>query len=337
MSTIKAVVQRRAGDPADVLEIADVDSPPAPGPGQVTVAVTMFPVHPGDLQMIATSGPGDGRPAGVGAEATGVVVKAGPGVTVSVGARVSTFLLGGLWRERVTVSAADVVPVPDSLSDEVAAQLLINPITVLMLRRAAQRHPSVGFDGVILNNAAASSVGRLFTAGAAHHHIDTISIVRSDARAEQLAQRFPDVPVVSTQSADWQDRVRDAAGGRPIAVALDPIGGDAAADLLSLLDPGGSAIVYGLMAPEPIPLHAATLVHRDLNISGLNIGRWAGASAEQRRSDVASALSIAHGLAAHFDVAATYPLGDIRSAVAHAAQSGKTGTVLVRVTEGDAS
>ena len=212
MSTIKAVVQRRAGDPADVLEIADVDSPPAPGPGQVTVAVTMFPVHPGDLQMIATSGPGDGRPAGVGAEATGVVVTAGPGVTVSVGTRVSMFLLGGLWRERVTVSVADVVPVPDSLSDEVAAQLLINPITVLMLRRAAQRHVSVGFDGVILNNAAASSVGRLFTAG---------GDAPPDRHHQHRAQRRPGRATGATlsgcsqwfrrTSADWQDRVRDAA------------------------------------------------------------------------------------------------------------------------------
>ena len=91
----------------------------------------------------------------------------------------------------------------------------INPITVLMLRRAAQHHPSVGFDGVILNNGAALSVGRLFTAGAAHHRIATIGIVRSAARAEELSRRFPDVPVVSTHSADWSERVRDAAGGDP--------------------------------------------------------------------------------------------------------------------------
>jgi NADPH:quinone reductase-like Zn-dependent oxidoreductase len=336
VNTIRAVVQRRSGNPADVLEVVDVDPPPAPGPGQVTVAVTAFPVHPGDLQMIGATEPSDGQPMGVGAEATGVVVDAGPGVTLQPGARVSMFLLGGLWRERVTVSTEDLVLVPDSLTDDVAAQMLINPITVLMLRRAAQDHPSVGFDGVILNNAAASSVGRLFTAGAAHHRIATIGIVRSDARAEELAQRFPDVPVVSTQSPDWRQRVRDAAGGRPISVALDPVGGDASAELLSLLDSGGSLVVYGLMAPERIPVHAATLVHRALSIQGLTIARWAHTPVEQRRSDLASAIAISQGLAAHFDVAARYPLDDVRSAVAHAARSGKTGTVLVRVTEGDA-
>ena len=105
------------------------------------------------------------------------------------------------------MDAEQAVPVPDSHPDEIAAQTLVNPVTVLMLRRAAQQHFSVGFDGVVLNNAAASAVGRLFTAGAHHHQIVTISIVRNEARAEQLRDRFPEVPVVSADSPDWTARV----------------------------------------------------------------------------------------------------------------------------------
>ncbi|WP_197740007.1 zinc-binding dehydrogenase [Mycolicibacterium sp. P9-64] len=334
MSTIKAVVQSRAGDPTEVLDVADVEAPPPPGPGQVTIAVTRFPVHPGDLQTIAATRPDGGHPAAVGAEATGVITAAGPGVDLPVGTRVAAFFVGGAWRQQITVGADVVVAVPDALTEDVAAQMLINPITVLMLRRAAQQHHSVGFDGVILNNGAASSVGRLFTAGAQHHQIATISIVRSAARADELSRRFPDVPVVSTHTADWKDQVRAAVAGRPIAVALDPIGGTASADLLTLLDPGGSLVLYGLMAPEQIPLHASTLVHRDLTIRGLTIGRWALSSAEQKKSDLASAAAISQGLASHFDVAAIYPIDRIRDAAAHAARSGKTGTILVDATSG---
>ena len=64
------------------------------------------------------------------------------------------FLVDGAWRQEITVDAELAVPVPDSLPDEIAAQMLVNPVTVLMLRRAAQQHFSVGFDGVVLNNAA---------------------------------------------------------------------------------------------------------------------------------------------------------------------------------------
>ncbi|TPG35275.1 dehydrogenase [Mycobacterium hodleri] len=326
---MKAVVSRRAGAGTEVLEIADVDAPARPGPGQVTIEVTSFPVHPGDLQAVAAARPDSAGPVIAGAEATGVVVEAGPGVALTAGMRVTTFLIDGAWRQQITVDADRVVAVPDLLSDQVAAQMLINPVTVLMLRRAAQQHVSVGFDGVVLNNAAASAVGRLFTAGSAHHQIATISIVRSDDRADQLKQLFPEVPVISTQAPDWPDRIRAAAGGRPIPVALDPIGGVGSGDLLSLLSPGGSLVVYGLMAPEAIPLHAATLVHHDLALRGLNIGRWPLAPVEQRRSDLASATAIAQGLSAHFDVAAWYPLEEIRAAAAHVDRPGKVGTVLV--------
>jgi threonine dehydrogenase-like Zn-dependent dehydrogenase len=103
----------------------------------------------------------------------------------------------GAWRQVANVDAANVVPVPDSVPDEVAAQMLCNPVTAVMLRRTAQQHFAVGYDGVVLNNAAASSVGRLFTAVAEHHQIATISIVRREERAQQLRDRFLTVPAVS--------------------------------------------------------------------------------------------------------------------------------------------
>jgi NADPH:quinone reductase-like Zn-dependent oxidoreductase len=183
----------------------------------------------------------------------------------------------------------------------------------------------------VLNNAAASSVGRLFTAIAEHHQIATISIVRSEARAHQLRDRFPTVPVVSTSDPDFVERIRTAAAGRPIPVALDPVGGTMADDLLSALSPGGTLIIYGALGQEPIPLHAAAVLHSALGIRGLTISRWLTAvSAEQRASDVASAVTITTGMPQHFDVAAVYPLDRIADAVRHVSQPGKVGTVVVK-------
>jgi NADPH:quinone reductase-like Zn-dependent oxidoreductase len=260
-----------------------------------------------------------------------VVTEVGAGVTgFRPGTRVSFFPHSGAWRQVVNVDAAIAVPVPDSVPDEVAAQMLCNPITALMLRRAAERHFGVGFDGVVLNNAAASSVGRLFTAIAERHQIATVSIVRSEQRAEQLRDRFPTVPVISTADQGWVAQVHTAAAGRPIPVALDPVGGIMASDLLSTLSPGGTLIIYGLLAQEPIPVHAAVL-QSALGVRGLTINRWLTAvSAEQRASDVASAVMLAMGMPQHFDVAAVYPLDRIADAVRHVSQPGKVGTVVVK-------
>src|SRR4029077_3138732 len=130
-----------------------------------------FPIHPGDLVGVRFGPRTPGQRTVAGLEGTGVVVAAGPGVdTPTVGARVTVFPNPGSWAQRINVAAELAVPVPDSVSDDVAAQMVCNPLTALLLYRAAQQHFSVGVDGIVINNAANSSVGRLFTTSAEHHH-----------------------------------------------------------------------------------------------------------------------------------------------------------------------
>jgi NADPH:quinone reductase-like Zn-dependent oxidoreductase len=326
-----AATYTRPGDPAEVVEVAEVDDPTEVGRGQVLIRVVAFPIHRGDLQAIAGVDPA-GRVLRAGVEATGVVDAVAPGVAgLQKGQRVSVFPQPGGWSQWVTADAQFVVPVPDAVSDEVAAQMLVNPITVLMLRRQAEKHFSTGYDGVVINNAAGGSVGRLFTAVCQHHHIATISVVHSAEGADRLQQRFPNVPVVSTDTGGWVNTVQTAAGGHAIPIALDPIGGQIGAGLLNLLTPGGTLVCYGQMATEPMPLHAATLLASGLGLRGLNIFRWTlTVPAEQRASDVASALLMAQGLPDQFDVSAVYGLDELPTAIRHATRAGKIGTVLVR-------
>jgi NADPH:quinone reductase-like Zn-dependent oxidoreductase len=327
-----AITYRRPGDPADVLEATDIGDVPPPGAGQVQVQVTAFPIHPGDLLAIAAAQPSGPQPAIPGAEATGVITKIGSGVAgFNPGARVAFFPHNGTWSQIVNVDAAVIVAVPDSLPDEVAAQMVCNPLTVVMLRRAAEQHFGVGYDGVLLNNAAASSVGRLFTAMAVYHEIGSISIVRSEQRAQQLREKFPTVPVVSTSSPNWTNEIHAAAAGRPIPVALDPVGAADTADLLSLVSAGGTVFIYGALADANITLHAADVLYSERAIRGLSLGRWLTAvPAERRASDQACAVLIAEGLREHLDTAAIYPLDHIGDAVRHVTRPGKLGTVLVK-------
>jgi len=327
-----AITYAAAGDPADVLATTEIPDPPPPEPGQVQIKVRAFPIHPGDLAGISFVPPAPGERAVPGLEATGVVVAVGPGVsTPAVGTRVTVFPNPGSWAQRINVPAELAVTVPDWVSDDVAAQMVCNPLTALLLYRAAQQHFSVGFDGFVINNAANSSVGRLFTASAQHHQIATISVVRSGARAQELAERYPNVPVISTDNPDWVEQVRTVADGRPIPVALDPVGGTIAADLMSLLSAGGTLITYGQIAQENIPLHASNLLGGEIGLRGLTIGRWlTGTAPERRASDIASARALATSQPAEFDVAGAYSLDQIADAVQHVNRPGKIGTVIVK-------
>ncbi|MFJ3991271.1 zinc-binding dehydrogenase [Streptomyces sp. NPDC090032] len=299
------------------------------------VRTTAFPVHPGDLQAVEAY-PGNGEesvPAGV--EATGVVEAIGPGTPVAPGvepgARVTVFPHPGAWSQWIMAAARAVVAVPAGVSDEVAAQMLVNPITAVMLRREAEAHASIGYDGVLLQTAAGSSVGRLLTAVSLAHDISLVNVVRSERGAAELRDRFPDVPVVATEDAGWSDEVRRVVGGRPLGVALDPIGGTLAESLLDLLTPGGTLICYGQTAPEPISLPASTLLHKSLTLRGMTVGRWmSDTSLDRQASDVAAAKLIAMAAKEQFDVAGAYGLDDLAEAVQHAQRPGKVGTVLIR-------
>ncbi|MET8331868.1 zinc-binding dehydrogenase [Streptomyces sp. NPDC005181] len=332
----RRVVYTRGGSPAAVLTVIEEPEPAAPERGQVLIRTTAFPVHPGDLHPIEACPGNAADPVTPGIEATGVVEAIGPGTRmapgVEVGGRVTVFPQPGAWSQWFVADAEAVVAVPDELPDEVAAQMLANPLTAVMLRREVQEHVAFGYDGFLVQTAAGSSVGRLVTGVSQFHNFELINVVRSERGAAELRKRFPDVPVVATEHPGWADEVRKAAGGSPVSVALDPIGGKMAGSLVDLLAPGGKLVSYGMIAEEPISVHASTLVSKSLTLRGKNIisGWPSEASPERRASDIATAKQIALALAEQFDVVATYGLGELADAVEHAVRPGKVGTVLVR-------
>jgi NADPH:quinone reductase-like Zn-dependent oxidoreductase len=331
----RKVVYERSGDPTEVVRVIESDEPLAPLRGQVLVQVRAFSVHPGDLVGIAGPFAGSAGEAIVpGAEATGTVEAIGPDTTVGagvrVGARVAAFLVTGAWQEWVLAPSELVVAVPDSVPDAVAAQLMINPLTAVMLRRATERTVAIGYNGVAVQTAAGSSVARLIAVQMVRHPGALINLVRSHDGAEKLRNRLPQLPVVVTSDSGWQDEVRSIANGRPITAALDAVAGELAADLLDLLAPGGSLITYGALAEEPMRIHANSILPKGLRVQGLSIGRWSASVSEQRRAwDIATALALGRDAIDHLDVAAIYSFDDVQEAIGHVGRPGKTGMVIV--------
>src|ERR1700733_4373487 len=182
---------------------------------------------------------------------------------------------------------------------------------------------SIGFDGLIVNNAAASSVGRLVAAYAHDHHIASVNVVRSAERAQQLSQETPAVPAVSTDTPGWPEKVREAAHGRPITAIMDPVGGQTASELFALLAPGGTLITYGQLSGDSATLDPAVLMSGS-GQRGLTIGRWLSAtSPEQRASDAATAVDLVLAQQQLLEPAAVYPLDELNAAVQRVSAPGK--------------
>jgi len=331
----RKVVYERSGEPAQVVRVVESDEPQAPERGQVLVRVAAFSVHPGDLAGIA--GPFAGAAGDTlvpGAEATGTVEAIGPDTPVAAGvcagARVTVFLVPGAWQDWVLAPSELVVAVPDDVPDAVAAQLMINPLTAVLLRRAAERTMAIGYNGVAVQTAAGSQVARLLAVQLAGHPGGLINLVRSHVGAQNLRNRLPGVPVIATSDPGWQKEVRAIAGERPITAAIDAVAGELAADLLDLLAPGGTLLTYGALAAEPMRIHASSLFPKGPWIEAMTISRWQASVSQQRRAwDIDTARALARDAAGHLDVAAVYKLDELRMAIDHVGRPGKTGMIVV--------
>ncbi len=338
---MRTVIYRKYGDPADVLEVVEGDAPPAPAAREVTIRVTVRPVHPGDLLGVQGRyrGPGDTSEVAVGGarpgfegmgiiEAVGADVKASSGL--KIGARVAFFPARGAWGEKVNASVDFVALVPDDVSDDVASQLHVNPMTAIMLLRAAQAAGvEARGEGVVVLTAAASAVAKLATTLARQLDLRVVNLVRRSSSLAELASLHPGVGLVSTDQDNWQERVRAATGGRPIRAVLDPVGGETASEMLQLLASGGTFISYGDLSGQPMSTNALGFSVRDIRIHGVSVGRWASLPEPVRREDLRSALALAKVGAKLLPVAAHYDLADVAKAAAHAQQPAKQGTVLL--------
>ena len=186
-----------------------------------------------------------------GFEGVGTIIQIGTNPEAakrfSEGQRVAFFPAMGSWAEYVVVRYQSLLPVPDEIPDQIAAQMLINTVTASLLIKAGHNSlkPPITLPVYILQNAAASGVGRLLTQVALDRGVRPIRLVRSNESAERLRSALPGPPVYSTSDSNWKQQVREALGGHKLNVAFDALGGKAIDDLAELVDDGGSIINFG--------------------------------------------------------------------------------------------
>ena len=155
---MRAIQAREAGGP-EVLEFVELPDP-TPGPGQVLVKVAAAGVNFVDTYKRGGIYPMP-FPHVVGSEGAGEVVALGDGVTdVAVGDRVAWADAPDSYAELVLVSAARLVPVPDSVDMEVAGAIPLQGMTAHYL--VTSTYPVQPGDDVLVH-AATGGVGLLLT------------------------------------------------------------------------------------------------------------------------------------------------------------------------------
>jgi NADPH:quinone reductase len=134
--------------------------------------------------------------------------------------------------------------------------------------------PGARTGAVVLLTGAGSAVWRLTAKVLAERGVKVISLVRSEASAARLTSVLPGSPVFATELAAWKDRVRAAAEGATIHVAIDSVGGRLLGDVADLqAEWTGTVINFGSLGGETSDIRL--FAPRSLTLKGVALGGWA--------------------------------------------------------------
>ncbi|MDT5268710.1 MAG: hypothetical protein QOH49_896 [Acidobacteriota bacterium] len=315
------------GNPAEVLRVEEVERP-VPGAGQVLVRMRARPINPSDVLTVrGLYGSLPVPPATPGLEGMGEVAELGEGVThLRVGQRVIPLGVAGTWQEFVVASAAQLIPVPDSVNDQTAAQFVVNPLTAwIMTVEELDLQPGEW----LLQTAAGSTLGRVVLQIAKQHGFRTINVVRRREQAEELKALGAD-EVICTDEEDIPARVREITGREGLHKAIDAVGGATGGSVVSALGRGGVMLVYGLLSGQPMPIDGGRMIFTSSTVRGFWLGDWMRTAPPERQHAVTTEMlrSMSSNEIVP-PVEAEYTLAEVLAAVAHSERPGRSGKVLL--------
>lgn len=316
------------GKPTEVLSLGDRPTP-EPKANEVRVKTILASIHNHDLLTIRGKyGFKPEMPAIGGSEAVGVIDAIGQEVKkLKVGQRVAAASVQATWAEYFVASEDMVFAIPDSLEDEMAAQLIAMPLTALMLLEFLDTQSGQW----VIHNAANGAVGKSLAMLAAARGIHTINVVRSKDAIKEL-EALGIQNNVNTDDEDWSEQVKAMLGDDKISAAIDSVGGEASGDLLSLLGHGGKLAVVGAMSGQPMTLNATHMIFKQAIIKGFwgsKLSQEMSVENKQRLIDELSDRAVNGQL--KLPTEATFDLADVIKAVDGKLQKEKTGKVLLKV------
>lgn len=250
---------------------------PDPRAGEVIVKIAAAPINPSDIARIknahkiwdlATFIPG--------LEGSGRVVAAGKGLLphLWLGKRVSCsskYPSSGTWAEYMVTAAGNCFPLNRKVSDEQGSMSLVNPLTALAFFEIVRKNGHKA----IINNAAASALGRMVELLGWKARIPVINIVRNQRQVDML-RGLGSVYVLNSTDPEFIDNLGSLSEKLEATLLFDSVCSGQLQQIIEALPRRSSVIIYGnLSGEEHIMINPRSLIDKDAHISGFYLGNRA--------------------------------------------------------------
>ena len=251
-----AIRVHQVGGP-DVLQWEEVEVG-EPGPGEVKLRQDAVGLNFIDVYHRTGLYP-QPLPFTPGTEGAGVIESVGPEIEgLKPGDRVGYAGPIGSYAEQRLIAADRLVKLPDSISTEQAAAIMLQGMTAEMLLRRVHQVKS---GETILIHAAAGGVGLIMCQWAAALGATVIGTVGSDEKAELARAHGCTHPIVYTRQ-DFAAEVDRITGGAKLPVVYDSVGRDTFLKSLDCLHPRGLMVSFGNASGPPDPIAPGLLAQK---------------------------------------------------------------------------
>lgn len=283
-----------------------------PGPGEVHLRQTAVGLNFIDIYHRTGHYPLGELPATPGMEAAGTVIATGEDVDdFSPGDRVAyAGLPPGAYAEERLMPAHRLVKIPETISDQQAAGMMLQGMTAQYLLR---RTFHIKKGDTILFHAAAGGVGLIACQWAKHIGATVIGTVGSREKAELAKAHGCDYPLLYLEE-DWVARVREITADEGVAVVYDSVGRDTFIKSLDCLRPLGLLVSFGQASGPVGPFDPGLLAAK----GSLFLTRPTLMTYTARRDDLlasaAELFEVVQSGAVRIEVKQTYPLSEAAQA-----------------------
>ncbi len=268
--TMKALFLDKPGGHLIIKEV----NTPVPGTDEVLVRMKAAPVNPSDLARLRTADKEyDLNTFIPGIEGSGTIVAAGKGILphLWMGKRVacsSEYPASGTWAEYMVTKAGNCFPLSSKVDNEQGSMSLVNPLTALAFFEIIkqERHKA------IINNAAASALGRMVELLGNKNKIPVINIVRSQKQAETLKNSGSGYVLDSSATTFIYD-LGQLSHNLKATIMFDSVCSPELGKMIAVLPAGSSVIIYGnLSGEEQIFIKPVSLIYNNIKLSGFYLG-----------------------------------------------------------------
>jgi NADPH2:quinone reductase len=304
----------------EVLKLEQVDLPP-PGPGEIRIRHGAIGVNFIDTYHRTGLYPVP-LPGGLGLEAAGTVEAIGEGVTDFRPGDRAAYCTGpiGAYADAANVPAARCAPVPDGVSDDVAAAALLKGLTAeFLIRRTFAVQPGQ----TVLFHAAAGGVGLIALQWLKHIGATVIGSVGSQDKAD-LVRSYGCDHVILYRDEPVAETVRRITGGAGVPVVYDSVGKDTLWPSLDSLAIRGLFVSFGNASGPPDAVSPLELSKRgSLFMTRPTLFHYVGSTPELRDASRDLFQLIADGVI-KVEIGATFGLS--QAAEAHRALEARATT-----------